>query len=146
MRQSWKNNVTDGQTKRQLNSLDVWQSQGYKSFWGIIVLFYKAINNHDINTLKVLLPKMMNLSLRKSASPKLLKVACRIKINTTWTTKSTTSFYYFSKKFKSNDLQGHKRYIKIFESEINNLRVQILAAKMMWFHFKILPFASSKSL
>ena len=44
--------------------------------------------------------------------------------------KNTTSFYYFSKKFKGNTLQGHKRYIKIFELERNNLCVQILAAKM----------------
>ena len=43
-------------------------------------------------------------------------------------------------------MQGHKRYIKIFELEINNLRVQILAAKMIKFHLNILPFASSKSL
>ena len=38
--------------------------------------------------------------------------------------------HYFSKKFKTNTLQGHKRYIKLFELEINNLHVQILAAKM----------------
>ena len=31
---------------------------------------------------------------------------------------------------KTNTLQGHKRYIKIFELEINILRVQISAAKM----------------
>ena len=41
-----------------------------------------------------------------------------------------TSFHYFSKKFKTNNLEGHKRYMKIFEVEINNLRVQILATKM----------------
>ena len=35
-----------------------------------------------------------------------------------------------NKKFKTNALQGHKRYIKIYELEINNLRVQILRAKM----------------
>ena len=45
-------------------------------------------------------------------------------------TKTTTSFYYFSKIFKTNTLQRHKRNIKLFELEINNLRVQILAAKM----------------
>ena len=59
-----------------------------------------------------------------------IKVACRVKTCTTWTTKNTTSFHYFSKKIKTNTLQGHKRYIKLFELEINNLRVQILAAKM----------------
>ena len=52
-----------------------------------------------------------------------IKVACRVKINTSSTTKNTTSFHYFSKKFKTNTLQGHKRYIKLFELEINNLRV-----------------------
>ena len=35
-----------------------------------------------------------------------------------------------AKKCKTNTLQGHKRYMKIFELEINNLRIQILAAKM----------------
>ena len=54
----------------------------------------------------------------------ILKVACRVKTNTTWRTKNTTFFHYFSKKFKSNTLQCHKRYIKIFELKINNLRVQ----------------------
>ena len=44
--------------------------------------------------------------------------------------QKTTSFHYFNKKFKTNTLQGHKRYMKIFELEMNNLRVQILAAKM----------------
>ena len=44
-------------------------------------------------------------------------------------TKNTTSSHYFSQKFKTNTLQGHKRYMKIFELEINNLRIQILAAK-----------------
>ena len=44
--------------------------------------------------------------------------------------KKTTSFHYFSKKFKTNTMQGHKRYLKIFELEINNLPVEILAAKM----------------
>ena len=61
---------------------------------------------------------------------RVLKVASRVKTNRTWTIKNTTSFHYFSKKFKTNTLQGHKRYIKLFELEINNLRVQILAAKM----------------
>ena len=58
----------------------------------------------------------------------------------------TTSFHYFSKKFKTNTLQGQKRYIKLFELEINNLSVQILAAKMTQSHLKFLPFACSKSL
>ena len=75
-----------------------------------------------------------------------LKVACRVKTNTAWTTKNTTSSNYFSKKFKTNTLKGHKRYIKISELEINNLRIQILAAKMTQFYLKILPFASPKSL
>ena len=58
------------------------------------------------------------------------KVACRVKSNTNWTTKNTTSFHYFSKKFKTHTLQGRARYIKFFELEINNLHVQILAAKI----------------
>ena len=44
--------------------------------------------------------------------------------------KNTTSSHYFSKKIKTNTLQGHKRYMRIFELEINNLRIQILAVKM----------------
>ena len=67
-----------------------------------------------------------NLCQKKS----LVKVGCRVKTNTTSTTKNTTSFHCFSKNFKTNTLQGHKKYIKLFELEINNLRVQILAAKM----------------
>ena len=43
------------------------------------------------------------------------KLACRIKTNTTWTPKNTTSFHYFSQKIKSNTLQGRRKYIKIFE-------------------------------
>ena len=50
----------------------------------------------------------------------MIKVACRDKTNTTWTVKNTTSFYYFSKKIKTNTLQGHKSYIKIFELEIQS--------------------------
>ena len=46
------------------------------------------------------------------------------------TTRTTTSSNYFSEKFKTNTLQGHKRSMKIFEFEINNLRIQILVAKM----------------
>ena len=60
----------------------------------------------------------------------LFKVACRVKTNTTWTTKNTALSNYFSEKFKTNNLQGHKRSMKIFEFEINNLRIQILAAKL----------------
>ena len=75
-----------------------------------------------------------------------IEVACRVKTKTTWTTNNTISFHYFSKKIKANTLQGHKRYIKLFKLEINNLRVQILAAKMTWSHLKILPFGSPKSL
>ena len=59
-----------------------------------------------------------------------VKVACRVKTNTTWTTENASSSHYFSKEFKTNTLQCHKRYIKIFELEINNLRIQILATKM----------------
>ena len=57
-------------------------------------------------------------------------MACKVKTNTTLTTKNTTFSHYFSKKIKTNTLQGHKRYMKIFEFGINNLRIQILAAKM----------------
>ena len=53
-----------------------------------------------------------------------------VKTNTTWTTKNTTSFHYFSKKVKTNTLQGHKKYIKLFELQVNNFYFQILAAKM----------------
>ena len=59
-----------------------------------------------------------------------VKVACKVKTNATWTTKNTTSSHYFSEQFKTNTLQGHKRYMKIFELEINDLRIQILAARM----------------
>ena len=58
------------------------------------------------------------------------KVACRVKTNTTCKTKNTTSSNYFSEKFITNTLQGHKKSMKISEFEINNLRIQILAAKM----------------
>ena len=56
---------------------------------------------------------------------KCVKVACTVKTNTTWTTKNTT--YH---KSKTDTLEGHKSYIKIFELEINNLSVQMLAPKM----------------
>ena len=39
-------------------------------------------------------------------------------------------FIILAKKIKANTLQGHKRYIKLFELGMNNLRVQILVAKM----------------
>ena len=52
---------------------------------------------------------------------KFIKAACSVKTNTTWTTKNTTFFHYSSKKFKTNTLQSHKRYINIFELKINNL-------------------------
>ena len=57
-------------------------------------------------------------------------MACRAKTNTIWTKNNTTSSHYFSKKIKFNTLQGYKKYLEIFELEINNLRIQILAAKM----------------
>ena len=33
------------------------------------------------------------------------------------------------KKIKTNSLQGHKKYIKIFELDVNNLRIQIKRQK-----------------
>ena len=71
---------------------------------------------------------MHNISLKNEI--KRDKVACRVKTNTTGAKKNTTLSHYFSEKFKTNTLQGHKRYMKIFEFEINNLCIQILAAKM----------------
>ena len=60
-----------------------------------------------------------------------VKVACRVKTNTTGTAKYTTSSHYFSKKkIKINTLQSHKTYMKTFELQINNLRIQILATKI----------------
>ena len=44
--------------------------------------------------------------------------------------KTQLSFIILVKTFKNNTLQGRKRYIKLFELEINHLRVHILAAKM----------------
>ena len=44
--------------------------------------------------------------------------------------KTQLPFIILAKKFETNTLQGHKRYIKLFEMEINNLHFQILAAKM----------------
>ena len=64
------------------------------------------------------------------------KLACRVKSNTTLTTKNTASFHYFSKKNKANTLQDPKRYVQIFELETNKLHVQLLAAKMTQFHLK----------
>ena len=45
--------------------------------------------------------------------------------------KTQPPFIILTKKIKTNTLQGHKRYIKLFELEINNLHVQILASKMI---------------
>ena len=45
--------------------------------------------------------------------------------------QKTTSFHYFNEKIKTNALQSHKKYKKIFELEKNNLSVKILAAKIM---------------
>ena len=36
-----------------------------------------------------------------------------------------------AKKFKTNTLQCHKSYMKIFELEINNFHIQIFEAKIM---------------
>ena len=38
-----------------------------------------------------------------------LKVACRVKAYTTWTTMSIISSHYFSKKLKTSTLQEHKK-------------------------------------
>ena len=49
-----------------------------------------------------------------------------------WEQKNpATSSHYFSKRIKTTTLQGHKRCMKIFELEINNLGIEILAEKMM---------------
>ena len=42
--------------------------------------------------------------------------------------KTQLPFIILAKKFKTNTLQSHKRYIKLFELEITNLRVQVLAS------------------
>ena len=42
--------------------------------------------------------------------------------------KAQHPFIILAKKFKTSKLEGHKRYKKIFELEINNWHVQILAA------------------
>ena len=44
---------------------------------------------------------------------KLIKVACMVKANMTWTTKNITLSHYFSKKFKTSTLQGHKKVNEI---------------------------------
>ena len=44
--------------------------------------------------------------------------------------QKTTFFHYFSKKIKTNTLQGHKRNIKNFELQKNNLCLQKLTAKL----------------
>ena len=54
-------------------------------------------------------------------------MACRVKTNTTWQQKTQIPILA---KVKTNTLQGHKRYIKTFEFEINNLRIQIFAPKL----------------
>ena len=59
-----------------------------------------------------------------------VKIACRVKTNTAWTTKNITSFNYFSKKINTSTLEEHKRNMKIFELKINEMRTQIIAAKM----------------
>ena len=46
--------------------------KGPKFSEGITVCFDKAIDIHDLNILKVLLPTIMIVSLTKSTSPKLL--------------------------------------------------------------------------
>ena len=46
--------------------------KGTKFSEGITVCFDKAIDIHDLNILKVLLPTIMIVSLTKSTSPKLL--------------------------------------------------------------------------
>ena len=46
--------------------------KGRKFSEGITVCFDKAIDIHDLNILKVLLPTIMIVSLTKSTSPKLL--------------------------------------------------------------------------
>ena len=88
-------------------------------FQMLLFLLYSAVGEY------------LTLKMEPNNSASSFKVACRVKTNTNnKAKKTTTSFHYFSKKFKGNTLQGHKRYIKIFELERNNLRVQILAAKM----------------
>ena len=72
-----------------------------------------------------------------------LKVTCRVKTNATWTTKNRRFSHYFTKKFEINTLQGQKRYIKIFESEINNIRIQILQQK--FWNSKIQKFYLSRA-
>ena len=88
-----------------------------------------CINKGEVNLLLLLRGSPLELLVLLRFNGCFDKVACRVKINTTLTTKDT-SFHYFSKKFKTNTLQCHKMYIKIFELEINNLCIKILAAKM----------------
>ena len=73
----------------------------------------------------------------------LLKVACRVKTNITWKQKTQLPFIILAKNIETNTLHGHKRYIKIIELEINDLRVQILTAKMTQFHLISLSRAPS---
>ena len=44
--------------------------------------------------------------------------------------KTELPLIILEKKFQTNTMQVHKRYMKIFELEINNLLIQILAEKM----------------
>ena len=44
--------------------------------------------------------------------------------------QETQLLIILAKKIKISTLQGHKRYMKVFALERNNLRIQILAAKM----------------
>ena len=44
--------------------------------------------------------------------------------------KTQLPFLILAKIIKTNTLQGHERYINFYGLEINNLRVQISAAKM----------------
>ena len=44
--------------------------------------------------------------------------------------KTQLPLIILAKNLKDNTLQGHKRYLRIFELEINNLRIQILPANM----------------
>ena len=112
----------------------------------ISLIFFVMIQNLYINYTEKYLYAITFAKEWSKTLIRLIKVVCRVKSNTTWTTKNTTCSHYFSKKFKTNTLHGHKKYLKIFEFEINNLRIQILAAKMTQFLLKILPFARSKSL
>ena len=53
------------------------------------------------------------------------KVACRVKTNTTWTTKNRTSSHYFNTEFKISILHGHKRQMKYLGLGRYNLHIQL---------------------